>query len=107
MPKKGTLHLPNIFTRIFAYPILERELSNHIADRDKQIVSLKVEIQELRDRLYMRHGFVPSGEKTTSMPGKIIPPYRTGRQRLKDMVTPKVESLTAEEEKRLEESVTQ
>lgn len=99
--------MPNIFVRLFAYPILERELSNRIADRDAQIVNLKVEIQELRDRLYMRHGFVPSGEKATSVPGKIIPPYRTGRQRLRDMVEPKVGLLTAEEEQRLEESVTQ
>lgn len=99
--------MPNIFTRIFAYPILERELSNRIADRDAQIVSLKVEIQELRDRLYMRHGFVPSGEKATSVPGKIVPPYRTGRQRLKDMVTPKVELLSDEDHRMIEESVTQ
>lgn len=94
----------NIFTRLFAYPILERELMNRLADRDAQIVSLKVEVQELRDRLYAKHGYVASGEKL--MPSPPVP-YRTGRQRLRDMVTPPIEKLSREEEQMIEESLTQ
>lgn len=101
--------MPNFITRIFAYPILERELLNRLADRDKQIVSQQVELQELRDRLYIRHGFVPSGQSVDIGKPAYIPAYRTGRQRLKDMVKPGVtsESLTAEEEKQIQDSMTQ
>lgn len=99
--------MPNIFTRLFAYPILERELTNRIADRDKQIVSLQVEVQELRDRLYVRHGFVPSGQSVDIGKPVLIPPYRTGRQRLNDLVKPATEMLTPEDEQQIEQSLTQ
>lgn len=98
----------NIISRVFCYPILERELLNRIADRDSQIVSLKIENQDLKDRLYMRHGFVPSGQSIDIGKPAQVPPYRTGKQRLRDMVTPPaVAPLSAEEQRIIEESVTQ
>lgn len=100
--------MPNIFTRIFAYPILERELLNRLADRDTQIVSLKIENQDLKDRLYMKHGFVPSGQSIDIGKPAHVPPYRTGRQRLREMVMPPVAATLTEAEQRIiEESVTQ
>lgn len=94
----------NIFSRIFAYPILERELLNRIADRDAQIVSLKVRIGELENRLFMVRGLPVQGET----PKKThIPQYRTGRQRLKDMMKVPVTELTAEEEAQIKDSLTQ
>jgi len=95
----------NIFTRIFAYPILEREMSARIADKDAQIVSLKVEIQELRDRLFNKHGMVTTTGTVTA--GPHIPHYLTGRQRLRKMVEPVNAQLTPEDERRIEESLTQ
>lgn len=98
----------NIISRIFCYPILERELLNRIADRDTRIVSLQVENQELRDRLYVRHGFVPSGQPIEIGKPALVPAYRTGRQRLREMITPPaVASLSAEEEAQIKESMTQ
>ena len=94
--------MPNILTRIFGYSMLLERL----ADRDAQIVSLKVEVQELRDRLYIKHGLAPSGAPV-AVTGAVIPPYRTGRQRLKDMVTPQISSLSPDEERMIEESITQ
>lgn len=90
----------NIFTRIWGFPIL----LDRLADKDAQIVSLKVEIQELRDRLFTKHGYTPVGEKVTV---GHIPPYRSGRQRLKDMVEPRIGLLSPEEQKVIEESLTQ
>lgn len=98
--------MPNIFVRLFAYPILERELMNRIADRDAQITSLKVEVQELRDRLFMVRG-VPVGGQVSNSTGVVLPPYRTGRQRLRDMVTPAVSILSREDEENIEKSLTQ
>ena len=94
--------MPNIFTRIFGFSLL----LDRLADKDAQIVSLKVEIQELRDRLFQRHGLPASGEQP--QPHVAIPAYRTGRQRLRDRVTPALTSeLSAEDEKAIEESLTQ
>lgn len=97
----------NIISRIFCYPILERELTNRIADRDTQIVSLKIEVQELRDRLFLVRGVPAGGSSLSSSQAQIVPSYMTGRQRLRKLVTPQVGLLTPEEEKVLEESVTQ
>lgn len=101
--------MPNIFTRILAYPIIERELSNRIADRDAEIVQLRIEVQELRDRLYLKHGLPPSGQQMSAR-GSVLPSYLTGRQRLRKLVTPPIVSeveLTAEEQRVLDESLTQ
>lgn len=99
----------NIVSRLFCYPVMERELLNRIADRDKQIVSQQIEIQELRDRLYMRHGFVPSGQPIEAGKPAHIPAYRTGRQRLNDLVKEEVIAppLTPEEEKQIADHLTQ
>lgn len=99
--------MPNIFVRLFAYPILERELMNRIADRDAQITSLRIEVQELRDRLFLVRGVPTSGAQVTGATGTTIPAYRTGRQRLREMITPQVGILTAEDEKTIEDSLTQ
>lgn len=81
-------------------------LLQRLADRDAQIVSLKVEIQELRDRLFQRHGLPVSGEQ--SQPHVAIPAYLTGRQRLRAMVTPPVVGELSEDEKQqIESSLTQ
>jgi len=91
----------NFLARIFAYPILMERL----ADKDAQIVSLKVENQELRDRLFMVRGVPTSGQQTSSHP--VVAPYRTGRQRLRDMVEPKINQLSREDEQMIEDSLTQ
>lgn len=100
----------NIFTRLFAYPILERELSARIADRDAEIVHLRIEVQELRDRLFLKSGLLPSGQSASASMGAVVPAYRTGRQRLRDMVTPPLVSeteLTAEEQRQIDDHLTQ
>lgn len=100
----------NIFVRLFAYPILERELSNRIADRDLEITHLRVEVQELRDRLFMVRGVPTSGQSTAPSLGQIIPAYKTGRQRLREMVTPPLVAevhLSEEEQRMIDESLTQ
>jgi len=99
----------NIFSRIFAYPILERELLNRIADRDRQIVSQQIRIEDLESRLFLSRGLPVKGEINVGM-AAVVPSYRTGRQRLRKMVTPPLvteEKLTAEEEKQIAESLTQ
>lgn len=97
----------NIISRMFAYPILERELCNRLADKDAEILRLSIEVQELRDRLFLRHGMVPSGEKVTSQVGQPLPPYRTGRRRLRDMVTPAVSVLSEEDQATIDATLTQ
>lgn len=89
-------------TKIFSYDTLLARL----ADRDAQIVSLKVEVQELRDRLFLKHGYTASGD--VQQPLQATPPYRTGRQRLHDMVRQSVVGqLSAEDEKMIEGTLTQ
>lgn len=98
----------NIFSRMFCYPILERELNNRIADRDTTIAEKDERIAELEDRLFIRFGLPPKGvDLSGSQPGVRIAPYRTGRQRVREMVTPPVEMLSAEDTKILDEAVTQ
>jgi len=96
----------NIISRMFCYPLLEQVAAERIADRDREIVSLKLRVEELENRLFMVRGLPPKGEITTGKPA-YVPPYRTGRQRLRDMVTPQIEKLTEEEEKQIADSLTQ
>lgn len=98
----------NIISRIFCYPILERELTARIADRDRQIVSQQVRIEDLENRLFMVRGVPVKGAEITTGKPAHIPTYRTGRQRLRDMVKPTVTAtLTEEEEKQIEDHLTQ
>ena len=100
--------MANPFTRLFAYPILERELNNRIADRDATIADLHLRIDDLETRLFVRFGLPPKGvDLSSSKQGVMIPPYRTGRQRVRDMVTPQIATLSPEEEKMMDEAVTQ
>lgn len=96
--------MPNIFTRIFGFPIL----LDRLADKDAQIVSLKVEIQELRDRLFQRHGLAPSGEQV-QQPHVAVPAYLTGRQRLRRLVEQPLVSaeLSEDDEAQIRGSLTQ
>lgn len=94
--------MPNIFIRIFGWSVLLERL----ADRDMQIVNLKTRVSDLEDRLFQRHGMMPSGEQS-SQPHVAVPAWLTGRQRLHRMVEPKVNLLTEEDEKMLEGSLTQ
>ncbi len=97
----------NPFTRLFAYAILERELTNRIADRDVVINELKAENLELRNRLFVRFGLPVSGQDLNIGKLAMIPAYRTGRQRVRDSVTPPIVTLSAEDEKAIEQTLTQ
>jgi hypothetical protein len=98
----------NIISRMFAYPILERELTNRIEDRDKIIAEKDERIAELETRLFIRFGLPPSGvDLSGTTKGTMIPAYRTGRQRVREMVTPPVVTLSAEEEKMMDDVMTQ
>ncbi len=98
----------NIFSRGIAYPILERELLNRLADRDAEIVNLRTRISDLEDRLFMVRGVPPKGAEIPTGKAAYIPTYRTGRQRLRDMVKqPVVETLSEEEEAQIRDSLTQ
>lgn len=87
---------------MFCFPLLERQ----VAERDATIAEQKQRIADLEDRLFMRFGMAPRSSVLVDH-GKPIPPYRTGRQRVKDMLTPPVNELSAEEAKTIEESLTQ
>lgn len=92
-------------TRIFGYDMLLERL----ADRDMQIVNLKTRVSDLEDRLFQRHGMMPSGEQLQQS-HIAVPPYMTGRQRLRKLVEPNIvaqEPLTPEEEAQIRESLTQ
>lgn len=99
----------NIISRMFCYPVMERELTNRIADRDVQIVSQQVRIEDLENRLFLVRGVPVKGEDIKIGKPAYIPAYRTGRQRLNDMAKPTVvaEPLTADEEKQIQDSMTQ
>lgn len=99
----------NIISRMFCYPILERELSNRIADRDAIIVSQQIRIEDLENRLFMVRGVPVKGADVTPSKATYIPAYRTGRQRLSDMVKPQVVAgeLSAEDEAQIRERLTQ
>lgn len=85
---------------------MERLLLDRVADRDAEIVNLRVRIDDLENRLFMVRGVPVKGDVSIGKPA-YIPTYRTGRQRLRDMVSPKVETLTAEEEEQIKNSLTQ
>lgn len=97
----------NIISRMFCYPIMERELLNRLADRDAQIVSQQVRIEDLENRLFMVRGVPVKGEDVKIGKPAYIPTYRTGRQRLRDMVKPDVVPLSSEEEAQIRDSLTQ
>lgn len=94
----------NIISRLFCYPLLERELAN----REARIAELTERVSELEDRLFIVRGLPPKGTDLSPTTHRItIPPYRTGRQRVRDMATPAVGKLSAEDERAIEESLTQ
>ena len=98
----------NIISRMFCYPIMERELLNRIADRDATIVNQRIRIKDLENRLFMARGLPVKGAEINTGKPAYIPTYRTGRQRLRDMVTPTVTTeLSAEEEAQIRDSLTQ
>ncbi len=87
---------------------MERELLNRLADRDSEIVNLRVRVNDLENRLFMVRGVPVKGADIPTGKPAHIPVYRTGRQRLRDMVKePVIKSLTPEEEEQIKNSLTQ
>lgn len=97
----------NIISRIFCFPLLERELNNRIVERDVVIEEQKVRIEDLENRLFVRFGLPAKGVDLSGSKGVVIEPYRTGRQRVRDMVKPPIVTLTPEEEQSIQDTLTQ
>ena len=84
-------------------------MSQRLADRDDEIERLVIENSELRERLFVKFGFTPSGKLETQRGGVAFQPFRTGRRRVHDMLNPAEQTavLTEEETRQLDEAITQ
>ncbi len=69
-----------ILDRIFGYKALEARL----ADKDREIARLIIDINDLRDRLFIKHSLPVSGAAVTSEKGESITGYTTKKARLHD-----------------------
>lgn len=87
---------------------MERLLLDRVADKEAEITSLKVRVEDLENRLFMVRGVPVKGAEIPTGKAAYIPTYRTGRQRLRDMVKqPVIETLSEEDEAQIRDSLTQ